>query len=247
VSQNVYVSTHHLPEVVSDDHQVPVYQVFTLAYEAEGDEPAGRLRVKLPLLGSHQQVNAAIALSVLRALSPHGIQIDRETIARGFANVSWPARLEIVRRDPIVVVDGAHNADSMSKLSQAMYDLFYGRKLIVVLGTLRDKDIAGMVAELAPGPGSMIGPGVQKVIVTRSRHPRSAYPSDVAAVARARGLFVEVRENVAEALATAVSIARAAKNDGDGEPVVLVTGSLSMAAEALQHYGRAPDLSEEDS
>lgn len=245
VSQNVYVSTHHLPEVVSDEEEVPVYQVFTLGYEAEGNEAAGRLRVKLPLLGSHQQVNAAVALSALRALASQGISIERDTIARGFANVLWPARLEIVRRDPIVIVDGAHNADSMSKLSQAMYDLFYGRKLIVVLGTLKDKDIEGMVQELGPGPGSMLGPGVQKVIVTRSRHPRAAYPSEVAAAVRARGLFVEVRENVSEALATAVSIARAAREQGEEDPVVLVTGSLSTVADARQHYGLAPDLSEE--
>src|SRR5205823_14090940 len=57
VSRNVYVSTTHLPEVISDEEGVPIYQMFTLGYEALENQPKGRVRVKLPLLGSHQQVN----------------------------------------------------------------------------------------------------------------------------------------------------------------------------------------------
>jgi dihydrofolate synthase/folylpolyglutamate synthase len=245
VSGNVYVSTSHLPEVVSDEEGVPVYQVFTLAYETVENEPAGRIRIKLPLLGSHQQVNAAVALAALRTLSKGGISVDRQAIARGFAKVRWPGRLEIIKRDPLVVVDGAHNDDSMAKLSQAMYDLFHRHKLIVVLGVMKDKDIKGIISELGTMPGSVLGPRVEKVIVTRSQSPRAAYPSDVAEIARARGLHVETRDRVPEALATATGIARAASRGDEEDPIVLVTGSLSIVAEAREYYGLAPDLSGE--
>jgi len=245
VSRNVYISTTHLPEVISDDEGVPIYQAFTLAYEAVGNEPAGRTRVKLPLLGSHQQVNAAVALSALRMLTKTGISINRKAVSEGFANVRWPGRLEIVKRNPLVVVDGAHNADSMAKLNQAMYDLFHRRKLIVVLGTMKDKDIEGIVEELGTGGGGIVGPRVEKVIVTHSQNPRAANPSDVAGIARSRGLYVEVRDKVPEALATAVGAARAASRGDEDDPIVLVTGSLAIVAEARQHYGLAPDLSEE--
>ena len=246
-TNNVYVSTHHLPEVVSDDKGVPVYQVFTLAYEATANQGPGRIRVKLPLLGSHQQVNAAVAVAAVRALADSGIEVTREQILEGFKKVKWPGRLEIVRRDPVVVIDGAHNTDSMSKLNQAMYDLFYGRKLVVVLGISRDKDVDGILAELGTGPGSAIGPRVEKIIVTRSAHARAAQPNNVANAAKKRGFYVETRDNVPEALATAVGIARAGSKGSPDDPVVLVTGSLFIVAEARRYFGLAPDLSEEQS
>jgi folylpolyglutamate synthase/dihydropteroate synthase len=143
------------------------------------------------------------------------------------------------------VVDGAHNPDSMSKLMQAMNNLFYQRKMIVVLGMSSDKDIVGIVAELGKGPDNVLGPRVGKVIVTRSRHPRAADPNEVAATARARGLFTETREESSEAIATAIESARAGGTGGPDDPVVLVTGSLFVVAEAREAFGLAPDLSEE--
>jgi dihydrofolate synthase/folylpolyglutamate synthase len=246
VGTNVYISTHHLPEVVSDDAGVPVYQAFSLAYEGTEDEESGKIRVKLPLLGSHQQLNAATALASLRVLAASGIAVRREAIARGFAKVEWPGRLEIVRRSPVVVLDGAHNVDSMYKALQAMFDLFYGHKLIVVLGLSRDKDIKGIVEELATSGSNVLGPRVEKVITTRAHHPRAAYPEDLADAFRKKGVFVEVRDNVNEALATAVGIARAGSRGGNDDPIVLVTGSLFLVAEARQYFGLAPDLSEEE-
>ncbi|MFL5733460.1 MAG: bifunctional folylpolyglutamate synthase/dihydrofolate synthase, partial [Chloroflexia bacterium] len=241
VSGGVYVSTSHLPEVIADEEGVPAYQVFTLAYDALENAPAGKIRVKLPLLGSHQQVNAAVALSAVRTLSVAGVGADRKAIAKGFEKVEWPGRLEVIKRDPLVIVDGAHNADSMAKLMQAMYDLFERRKLIVVFGTMRDKDIEGIVEELGTGPGNMLGPRIEKVIVTRSQSPRAANPETVAGMAAGRGLYVEIRDQVSEALATAVGIARAASTGSEEDPIVLVTGSLFIVAEARQHYGLAPE------
>ena len=246
ISRDVYISTQHLPEVISDEEGVPLYQAFTLAFEAEGNQRGGRLRVKLPLLGSHQQLNAAVALAAIRTLEGAGVSSDPDALLRGFANVRWPGRLEIVRRKPVVVVDGAHNADSMSKLNQAMYDLFYGRKLVVVLGIMRDKDVPAIVAELGTSKDRVVGPRVEKVIVTRLKHPRAAFPTEVAQAAAATGLFVEVRESLPESIMTAVGVARAGGSGAEDDPVVLVTGSLFTVAEARQHYGLAPDLSEEE-
>ena len=246
VGDAVYISTHHLPEVVSDEEGVPIYQAFSLAYAPTEDEPGGKIRARLPLLGSHQQLNAAVALAALRELHGAEINFSRDAVARGFAKVQWPGRLEIVRRDPIVVVDGAHNVDSMTKLLQAISDLFYGHQLIAVLGLSRDKDIKGIVAELGAHESNVLGPRVEKVIITRSHHPRAAYPHEIADAVRKRGLFAEVRENVNEALATAVGIARAGSRGDESDPIVLVTGSLFLAAEARQYFGRAPDLSEEN-
>jgi dihydrofolate synthase/folylpolyglutamate synthase len=252
VGAEVYVGTGHLPEVLLDEEGIPIYQVFTVGFEAEGRTPANKMRIKLPLLGNHQQINAAVALAALRTLpdvrvsdvSQGGIAISREAIFRGFANVQWPGRLEIVHRDPTVIVDGAHNVESMSKLNQAISDLFHGHKAIVVLGISRDKDVEGIVGEIGNWLDSMVEATVERVIITRSRHPRAADPREVAHYAVSRGLTVEIRDTVPKALARASTIAKNI-SPGNAEPVILVTGSLFVVAEAREHYGLAPDLSEE--
>ena len=65
-----------------------------------GAVPQAKLRVKLPLLGNHQQVNAAVAIGALRVLQEVGIRVSREAILEGLENVSWPGRLEVINRRP---------------------------------------------------------------------------------------------------------------------------------------------------
>jgi dihydrofolate synthase/folylpolyglutamate synthase len=241
VGNQVYVSTAHLPEVVYDEQGVPEYQVFSLAVKLLADRPEVKLRIKLPLLGSHQGINAAVAVAALGVLAEQGIIVDRQELLRGLAAVRWPGRLEVVHRQPIVVADGAHNVDSISKLSQAITDLFYKRPVILVLGVSRDKDIAGIADEVRSWSQSVLGQLVERVIVTRSHHPRAANPSEVALQLLNRGLTVEVRESVREALVRAENLARnLAEVDASWPaPVVVVTGSLFVVAEAREHYGLA--------
>lgn len=246
VGREIYVSTGQLPGAVLDDDGIPVHQAFTIGYRKKGEEEDTRLRLRLKLLGSHQQVNASVALATLQVASNSGINVGEQALLRGFAGVQWPGRLEIVSREPLVVVDGAHNADSMAKLVDAMNDLFYGRGLVVVLASSRDKDIEGMVRELGTGSGNVLGPKIERVIVTRSHHARAAEPKVVAGLVRANGLDAEVRVDPEKAFKRAETLARKSGVAPELAPVVLVTGSLFIVAEAREHYGLAPDLSEED-
>lgn len=246
VGREIYLGSGNLPEVVLDEEGLPVHQTFTIAFAGYDDQSGARVRVRLPLMGNHQQVNAAIALAALLALNERGVEMDSEAIMRGFSRVQWPGRLEVARRHPTVVVDGAHNADSISKLNQSMYDLFYKRPLIVVLGVFQDKDLQGMVKELGTDRGNVFGPYVMKTIATRPNNPRAADPATVAEAARARGLEVEVHEQIADALKRAEELALEESEKSEHAPVVLVTGSLYTVAEAREYYGLAPDLSEEE-
>lgn len=246
IGREVYVGTGQLPEVVSDDFGVPIFQVFTVGFENEQGGPAGRLRVRLPLVGNHQQVNCAVALAALQALRETGADVDRDAILDGLAGVLWPGRLEVVHREPVVVADGAHNVESIAKLGQAISDLFPKRQVVVVLGTSKEKDIAGILSELRVWTDGISGPTVERLIVTRSRHPRAADPRDVAHAAIATGLTVELREDVRSALTRAeASVKQLARPDKE-DPLVLVTGSLFVVAEAREIYGLGPDLSEEE-
>ncbi|HYP21423.1 MAG TPA: folylpolyglutamate synthase/dihydrofolate synthase family protein [Chloroflexia bacterium] len=245
VGREVFISTDHLPEIVFDDEMVPLYQAFNVRFDADEDSRRTRMRVKTPLLGSHQQVNTAVALTTLRLLVQMGLPVQREAVVDGMLHVQWPGRLEVVNRNPIVLADGAHNVDSMTKLNQAMGELFHRQKLVVVLGTSNDKDIPGMVEELATWAGSILGLMIEYVITTKSRHPRAASPAEIALHADLKGLKTEVIEDPSAAFTRAEQLAVSLGTNEYGPPIVLITGSLFIVAEAREHYGLAPDLSEE--
>ncbi|HLG69652.1 MAG TPA: folylpolyglutamate synthase/dihydrofolate synthase family protein [Chloroflexota bacterium] len=170
--------------------------------------------VCMRLLGSHQLSNAGVAVAVARQLG-----WPEQAIVRGLEEVRWPGRLEILRERPLVVADGAHNVDSMEKLAAAIRERFRYERLRVIAGFSADKDIPGMAAvldELA-----------NEVVLTRSKHPRSAAPEAIT------GHFGNVRiaRDLGEALA------------GQGErELALITGSLYLVGEARLHLGRvAPE------
>jgi dihydrofolate synthase/folylpolyglutamate synthase len=245
VGREVYVSTGHLPEVVADEQGVPIYQAFSLAVAGDSSRKEVKLRLKLPLLGNHQQINAAVALAAIGSAASAGIRVDLQSIAQGFTSVQWPGRLEVVRREPIVVADGAHNVDSFARLGEAMADLFYGRQAIVVLGVSKDKDIEGIVKQLSRWRDMVLGSVVERVIVTRSQHPRAADTRDVAVDALNVGLTVELRDDVSQAIARAEELATQLNKARPDSTIVLITGSLFVVAEARECYGLSPDLSEE--
>jgi dihydrofolate synthase/folylpolyglutamate synthase len=187
----------------------------------KGEEASYDLTI--PLLGDHQLENAATAVAALEALS-----ISSESIAQGLARVEWPGRLEILMRDPLFVVDGAHNADSARRLKEAIEKYFDFSRLILIIGASSDKDIAGIAGELA---------SLSSVaIATRSRHPRALAPSLLLEEMERRGVVGEVAESVGVAVERAVEMAA----PGD---LICATGSLFVAAEAIEHIkGISPEI-----
>ncbi len=186
-------------------------------------------RLSVPLLGEHQMENAAVAVGLVEALAEGGIDIPPEAIEEGLRRVEWPCRLEVLRREPLVIADGAHNPHSAGRLVEAMRSLIPGRRLTLVVGVSRNKDVEGVAYEL-----SRLSPA--DVVTTRSRHPRSAQPELLAREFERYGALAHTADSVAEAVDEVV--ASASQDD-----VVLVTGSLFVAAEAREHaMGIEPEL-----
>ena len=183
----------------------------------------GVYRLTIPLLGDFQGENAATAVAVSEVLGDRGVSLPAEALVSGLAEVSWPGRFQILRRKPVVLVDGAHNVASMRRLVGNISGYFRYNKLFIVFGTSVDKDVAGMAKEIAS-----LSP---RVIVTRSSHPRAASAEDAAAAFARNGVTPEVAPSVPEALALALSLAK--END-----LVVVTGSLFVVAEALKAVGK---------
>lgn len=173
----------------------------------------------LPLLGRHQQVNAATAAAALEVLMERDLIGTGCAIGRGIAGTVWPARLEIVRKNPTVIIDAAHNYDGAVSLRRALEEYFPDRRVILVLGMLGDKERSKVVAELAPGAAS--------VIVTRPNSPRAGDWQLLADEARKYVSRVDKVENIAGAVRAGMAMA----NPGD---LVVITGSFYMVAEARE-------------
>lgn len=186
--------------------------------ESAGEEEWVPPRYFIPLLGYHQVVNAAVAYATLQTMKARGLEIRDSAIREGFHNVNWRGRFEILSRDPLMVVDSAHNRDSALKLRIALDDYFPGQPVTLIFGASADKDIEGMFTELLPR--------VSRLILTQAQHPRAADPEELADLAHSRGVGVEVILPVVQAVRTALS-------EANPEEVILAAGSLFVAGEVL--------------
>lgn len=187
----------------------------------------------IPLLGRHQQVNAAVAVAALEVLGEGGLEIDAGSIARGLAEVRWPGRFQIVLEEPLIVVDGAHNADAAGRLNDGLREYFNlapegvsgsRRGATLILGASIDKDAGGLIDILAPL--------FDRFIATGSTHPRAMTADALREVFAARGIKAEVASDVPAALRLAAADA--------GKRLVCATGSLFVAGEAMEEVSGWP-------
>ena len=172
--------------------------------------------LKSRLIGVHQMINAATAVGLAGALRMRGVKIFPDSIRAGIENAFWPGRLEIIKRDPYVILDGAQNKASAEALARTIKNRFRYGKLILVLGVSKDKDIRGILDILAPISDSM-------VLTKAKLVARAMEPEDIKRHAAAGN--AAVTSNVEDALKKAYSIA--GKDDA-----ILVTGSLFVVCDA---------------
>jgi dihydrofolate synthase/folylpolyglutamate synthase len=176
------------------------------------------------LVGDHQRDNATTAIAALHAVRGR-FPVGNAAIASGLQSVDWPGRLQVLQREPIVVLDGAHNAASAEVVRRALDTEFSFKRLLLVVGLSAGKDALGVLGALAPR--------AERVYLTRSSHERSASPAELeplvrTAAPRARTLtFGEAPAALDRAVA-----------DAGPADLVLVTGSLFLVGEALEWWRR---------
>lgn len=177
----------------------------------------------IPLLGRHQLENATCALAALDILSRRGFGIPEWAVREGVRTVQWPGRIEILSREPLVVVDCAHNPYSAQVLRLALHEWFPGKKWVLIFGASTDKDIPGMLRELLPIS--------EYVIVTRSDHPRAASPVELADMVATLGGGAEISVNPRKALKRGLAMV--------GEDCgLLATGSIFLVADVREEWAR---------
>ena len=177
----------------------------------------------LPLHGRHQGSNAAVALVTLEAFLGGGSNaLDSDVIREGFANASSPGRLEIMRRNPTVMIDAAHNAHGAIALSQALAEEFTFDRVIAVVAILGDKDVVKFLNELSKV--------ADEIIVTRNSSPRAMPIEDLKRIAV--DIFEEGAVSAAPSIAAAIQEAVEKASQPNVSIGVLVTGSVVTAGAA---------------
>lgn len=109
-----------------------------------------RKNLQLPLLGDHQLHNASVVLSIVDTLIEEGWKISEDHIREGLRDTRWPGRFDIVRRDPLFIIDGGHNPQCLEALVKNIQDYLAGRRIIALTGVLADKDYAQMYRPVMP-------------------------------------------------------------------------------------------------
>ncbi len=185
--------------------------------------------VFLPLHGHHQAANAAAALAAVEAFLGGGQgSLDPDAVRQGFADVSSPGRLEVVRTSPTVLVDAAHNPHGMAATVAALTDAFSFTHLVAVVACLGDKDVRTML--------EILEPAVASIVVTENTSTRRMPVEELRELAEA--IFGEDRVRVEDRLDDALDAAMALADDETtltglaGGSGVLVTGSVVTAGEA---------------
>jgi dihydrofolate synthase/folylpolyglutamate synthase len=175
-----------------------------------------------PVFGIHQSTNLAVAIAAVEAFLGGGqVPIADDVLRSAVADLSSPGRLQLVRTDPAILLDGAHNPAGAKTLATSLMSEFSEKPLVGLLAVLLDKDVAGVVSELS---GCF-----QNVVATSSSSNRSLDAKALEAIAKDHsGATTESAPNVISGLERARSIAR----EIDG--MVVVTGSISLVGDVLQ-------------
>ena len=179
----------------------------------------GGYRAALGLPGTHQANHAAMAVEIALALwREFGYDISDDAILEGLANAKMPARIEVLRRHPLLLLDGCHNPDGAKMLAATLTRADFEENLVGVLGVLADKDYKEMLSDLAPC--------FAKVYTVTPNCPRALSAEDLQKEARFH-TDAEAADSVADALRKAIDYA-----DENNLAGVVVCGSLYLAAEA---------------
>ncbi len=217
---------------------------YVLPYRVRGEAPAQLISIiipneerysdiKIPLLGKHQTVNAACAVFACKRFvesSNEQRRLETETVRSALGSVRIPGRLEVVGERPLLVLDGAHNPDGVSKLVSSLASEFEYKRLIFMVSILDDKD-AWKILEI-------LGSAADLIVCAQNRSARAIPAAKLARICEALRIKHELKEDFAEAMNYACEIAQP-------EGLVCVTGSLYTVSEArifLRHQSASAEM-----
>lgn len=172
--------------------------------------------LRLALLGDHQIRNAGLALTVIDCLEKK-FPVNEEAIREGLSKVAWPGRMEVLSERPWIVLDGAHNPGAMKTLVQNLPRVFLYKRLLLIIGMMRDKDIEQTFKYVIPESDI--------VFLTRAEYDRSADPETLRPFVEGESLPFRISNDIPTAI-------QRARQEAEPEDLILITGSLFIVGEA---------------
>jgi dihydrofolate synthase / folylpolyglutamate synthase len=172
--------------------------------------------IELGMLGRHQAENAALAAAAIERLGD-AFAVSAQHLRTGLARARWPGRLEPASKDPLVLLDGAHNPAAAASLRGFLERVVKPRKVHVLFTALRDKNLPGIVRELQPV--------VDRWVATTAPNERALGASVVRDALAREGVKAEAQEDVVEAI-------RLLHTDAGSDDVLVITGSLFLVGAA---------------
>ena len=182
-------------------------------------EPYGMITT--PLLGSYQSKNVTLAITALEVMREKGYKIGDSDIIDGIRDVRWPGRFELIGRDPIFILDGAHNAEAVEVTADSLKRYFGDRKIVFIIGAMSNKDVDTMVSFIAPLAKAFINarPDYERAMESELMEEKlSIYEAPVYTI-----------DDFDQAVTKAISIA-------GNEGIVCVIGSLHFSTDLRTAY-----------
>ncbi len=177
--------------------------------------------LQIHLAGAYQPYNASLALTALLALRDKGYAISNENIRKGLYETQWSGRFEILGKNPVFILDGAHNPHGMKAAANSFSSLFGKKKIIFITGAMADKDVNGMFSLIVP---------MSDIFYTLTPdNPRSMKAEELARRLEDMGAKAVSCENFEEAVSLALD---RAGNDG----IIAALGSLYFSADIRKAY-----------
>ena len=167
----------------------------------------------LPLLGSYQPKNAAVAITTLKVLDKQGWHISDAAIREGLRTVQWPGRFELLRTDPPFLLDGSHNPHGMRATAQSLQDRFPQQKFTFLISVMADKDVTGILTPILPL--------AKEFVTVRANLPRAMPAEELAARIIALGGTAQAAPSISAGVALAQSLAGANGPICPGHPLLL--------------------------
>ena len=179
--------------------------------------------LRIPLVGAYQMNNAAVVLETVEVLRQRGWSVSDEAVRQGLADTRWPARFEVLRRDPVFIVDGGHNPHGIRATAESLSRLFPGRKITFVTGVMADKDVEHILG--------LIVPLADQFFTVRPDNPRAMDAGELAARIEAMGAKATACASVRD------GVDRAIQAEGP-HGVACALGSLYMSGEVRSCFGK---------
>jgi dihydrofolate synthase/folylpolyglutamate synthase len=183
--------------------------------------------LKTGLLGEYQFKNAAVSIEACRVLANKGFKITGETIRKGLRGAKWPGRMEIVNQKPLVIIDGAHNTEAIEALAKNLSVYFTGKKKILIMGVMRDKEYKTML--------KIIAPLADTFITVTPLSERSLSAGELAENAKPYCKNVIVSDKIENSIRTALKIC-------SEDSVICAFGSLYYIGEIRKYFNKQKNL-----